>query len=175
MRARKELRLEDLTFLIDSREQRPLEFTYGSPPEALKYVRTETCTLDTGDYSVKGLEKRIISIERKSLEDLIQCVGSERERFEREIHRLLAFPCRLIVVEASWDDLMLGQWRGKVSPKSAMGSVQGWIDLGIPFFFHRSRQAISDFVRNLMFIRARRSFESLLEFQANLKLIGEQK
>lgn len=169
---RKELQLEDLTFLIDSREQRPLEFTYG-PADALKEVRTEICTLDTGDYSVKGLEKRFISIERKSLDDLVQCVGSERERFEREIYRLLAFPCRLIVVEASWDEIMIGQWRSKVSPRSVIGSVQGWIDIGVPFFFHHDRRVIADFVRNLMFIRARRCFNSLVEFMPNLKLIGE--
>lgn len=171
--ARKELRIEDLTFLIDSREQRPLHFTYGQP-DALKTVNSLTVTLDTGDYSVKGLEKRFITVERKSLDDLIGCVGNGRPRFERELFRMLAFPCRLVVVEASWDMIMLGQWSGQVSPKSVMGSVQGWIDMGIPFFFHSDRRVIADFVRNIMFIRARRHFEALQEFIPSLK-IGDEK
>lgn len=170
---RKELRIEDLTFLIDSREQRPLEFTYG-PADSLKTVNSLTVTLDTGDYSVKGLEKRFITVERKSLEDLIGCVGNDRPRFERELIRMLAFPCRLVVVEASWDMIMLGQWRGQVSPRSVMGSVQGWIDWGIPFFFHHDRRVVAEFVRNLMFIRARRHFETLQEFLPNLR-IGDEK
>lgn len=169
--ARKELRIEDLTFLIDSREQRPLQFTYG-PADSLKSIRTETVKLDTADYSVKGLEKRFICVERKSQDDLVNCVGKDRPRFEREIMRMLAFPCRCVVVEASWDMIMLGQWRGHVSSKSVIGSIQGWIDVGIPFFFHPDRKVIADFVRNLMFIRARRHVYALQEFIPSLK-IGE--
>ena len=157
----KALRLEDLTFLIDSREQKPLDFSYWHI-DAEKRVRTEIATLDTGDYTIKGFQK-LISVERKSLDDLIGCVGASRDRFERELQRLLAFPCRLIVVEASWDELELGQWWGKVTPKQVIGSVQGWMDYGIPFFFHHDRQKISNFVRNFMFIRARRTFEILNE------------
>ena len=66
--------------IVDTREQLPLN---------LDPLRTEPATLPTGDYSLKGLEHHVC-IERKSLDDLLGCVGRDRERFERELHRMLA-------------------------------------------------------------------------------------
>ena len=62
-----------------------------------------------------------MAIERKGA-DLLQAIGAERERFEREIQRLLAFPVRAIVIEATWGELERGDWRSKVTPAAAMGS-----------------------------------------------------
>ena len=70
--------------LVDSREQTPLD---------LQPLQVEKTTLTTGDYSLKGLQDQV-AIERKSRDDLLMCVGRERERFEREAKRLLAYPCR---------------------------------------------------------------------------------
>ena len=61
--------------IIDSREQKPLD---------LEPLTTITSTLVTGDYSVRGLE-HVVAIERKSLDDLVGCVGRDRERFDREV------------------------------------------------------------------------------------------
>lgn len=167
--ARKELHIEDITILIDSREQRPLEFFYG-PADAQKKVRTEIIGLNTGDYSIKGFEQTEISIERKSLPDILGCIGHDRDRFEREIERLRAFPCRLIAIEASWDEIQMGQWRSKLTPKQVMGSIQGWNALGIPFFFHHDRRVLSEYIRNMMFIHARRCFEKLTYMIPHLKI-----
>src|SRR5262249_20917570 len=111
---------ENVTAVIDTREQHPLDL------RPLKMIRAG---LDTGDYSVQGLQ-HVIAIERKALPDLLACVGQERERFDREVQRLLAFPVRALVVEALWTDLELGNWRSKVSPQAAIGSVLGWITQG---------------------------------------------
>lgn len=78
--------------LIDTREQRPLAFG----PD----VDTERVTLCTGDYSVTGCTD-IARVERKSLPDLVACVGRDRERFENELRRLDAFPVRALVIEAT--------------------------------------------------------------------------
>ena len=51
------IRPENLTAIVDSREQLPLD---------LSPLRTIRGTLATGDYSVQGLEN-IVAIERKSL------------------------------------------------------------------------------------------------------------
>ena len=83
------LKPEQVSCVIDTREQTPLDV---SP---LRHVEG---TLTTGDYSVCGLEQ-VISVERKSLPDLLTCCGRERERFDREIARLLAFPVRSLVIE----------------------------------------------------------------------------
>ena len=66
--------------VIDSREQHPWTFSNLS---------SEPGTLDTGDYSVRNLT-HLISVERKSLSDLLSCVGIHRDRFKRELQRLRA-------------------------------------------------------------------------------------
>ena len=69
-----ELSPENVTGIIDSREQTPLDL---SP---LQIVRG---TLATGDYSVVGLE-HVVAIERKSAEDMLACIGRERERLSSQ-------------------------------------------------------------------------------------------
>lgn len=171
MGQRKHLRFEDLTILIDSREQRPLEFL--NPEDSQKPLQTKVATLTTGDYSILGFEKDEIAIERKSLPDLVHCVGGGRERFEKELHRLLGFKSRLVVVEASWDEIILGQWRSTTKPNQVMGSIAGWIDMGIPFFLHHDRRVVANFVRNILFIHARRFHERLLNLHPTFR-IGEK-
>ncbi len=158
--ARKELKAEDVTAIIDTREQTPW---------ALTPLRTEPGTLVTGDYSIKGLESEI-AIERKSLPDLLGCIGNERERFEKEIKRLIAYPCRAIIVEATWREFGAGGWRSRVSPTSAMGSVLGWMALGIPFVFAGGASEASQAAARIMFIAARRRFGELGAFYESLKI-----
>lgn len=141
-----DLSAENIVAVIDTREQWPLDLT------PLKTVRG---TLATGDYSVRGLE-HVIAIERKSLPDLIGCVGQSRARFDREIQRLLAYPCRAIVVEASWADLERGGWRGRISPQAALGSCLGWIAAGVPVIMAGDRVRAAWHVSALLRITARR-------------------
>ncbi len=75
---------EFVTAIVDTREQLPLD---------LSPLRVQTGTLDTGDYALAAAPD-LIRLERKSLDDLLGCVGRERERFDREVMRLLAFPVR---------------------------------------------------------------------------------
>lgn len=159
---RKTLRPEDLTAIVDPREQRPW---------SLSPLKSERGTLYTGDYSVKGLENEI-AIERKSLEDLLGCVGQSRDRFEHCVQRLLAYPVRAVIVEATWADLEAGAWRCKITPKSASGSVLGWVARGIPFQFAGDASKASTMAARLMFIAARRRFEELGKFYESLKIEG---
>lgn len=151
-RARKELRPEDLTAIIDSREQLPLDL---SP---MKSVRG---TLPTADYSIQGLE-HVVAVERKSLNDLLGCIGQERERFERELVRLLAYPARALVVEASWEDIEKGGWRQRVEPRAAMGSLIGWLAQGVPIVMAGNREYAQKFIGRFMYIAARRRWREAL-------------
>jgi len=118
-----ELKPEQLTAVIDQREQLPLDL---SPLNAV------SSTLTTGDYSVVGLES-IIAVERKSLGDMLSCIGTSRERFDREVQRMLAFPVRCLVVESTWATIEAGGWRSQVTPQAAIGSLLGWIaSVGCP-------------------------------------------
>jgi ERCC4-type nuclease len=146
---------EMVTAIVDTREQRPL---------VLSPLRVERATLDTGDYSVKGLES-YCAIERKSVGDLVMCVTRERERFERACQRLLAYPVRGIIIEgATWSSLEAGIWRGKASPNSVCGSLLGWMAMGLPILLAQDAQMASRQVGRMLFIAARRRYRELLAF-----------
>lgn len=89
--------------------------------------------LDVGDYSAQigelSLEKDI-AIERKhNLDEICGNFTSERERFEREFLRAKAYGTKvvLIIENATWGDIFLGNYRSKVSPKSLIGSLLSWM------------------------------------------------
>lgn len=149
-----ELKAEQVTAIIDTREQLPLD---------LAPMRSVAGTLTTGDYSVKGLES-IVAIERKSLSDLLGCVGQSRERFDREIQRLLAYPVRAIVVESSWADIERGEWLSKVTPAAAIGSLLGWIAMGVPVVMAGDHARAGRYVSRLLFTAARRRWREARAF-----------
>lgn len=120
-------------------------------------MKSERGTLATGDYSCKGLE-HVIAVERKSLQDLVQCVGRERERFDREVQRLLAYPVRCLVIEACWIDIELQKYRGQVHPNAVIGSVIGWMSQGLPIHWAGDHSAAGKFISRFLFSAARRRY-----------------
>lgn len=124
-----------MKILIDSREQAPFMFQ-GKPYVG---VQIETGTLVTGDYSLAGLTNKI-AVERKSLADLTQCLGRERERFERELIRAAALDCFAVVIEADWREIAQGQYRSQLNPHAACQSIAAFTArLKIPFLLAGSR------------------------------------
>lgn len=144
---------ESLTAIVDTREQRPLK---------LHPLRREPGTLATGDYSLRGLE-HVIAIERKSLPDLLACVGRDRDRFDCEVQRLLAYPVRALVVEATWADLEAGDWRSQVTPSAAVGSCLGWIAAGLPIVMASDHERAGRYVSRLLYTAARRRWREARE------------
>ena len=121
----------------DSREQTP--YAFNAPRYA--GVTVEVSTLNVGDYSLAGLGDKV-AVERKSLPDLVQCLGRERERFARELQRAAALDAFCVVVEASWQDLASGQYRSQLSPRAACQSVlASMARLGVTFLFAGNRSA----------------------------------
>jgi DNA excision repair protein ERCC-4 len=154
-----ELRPDQVVAIVDTREQLPLD---------LAPLVVEAGTLSTGDYSVKGLVD-VVAVERKSLSDLLGCIGTERERFDREVLRLLAYPTRAIVVEATWADLERGEWRSKVTPSAAVGSALGWIAAGVPIVMAGDHARAGRYVSRLLYTAARRRWR---EARALVQQIG---
>lgn len=113
---RKNLKIEDLVAIIDTREQTPVD---------LSPLRSIRKGLKTGDYSVEGYEEKI-AIERKSLQDFVACCGRERERFEKEIYRLQKYSYRAIVLCADWSSIDLKQYRGAMHPNAIIGGALGF-------------------------------------------------
>jgi ERCC4-type nuclease len=108
---------EQLTIVIDTREQTPLRFSDD--------VSVEVKGLNVGDYSAKGLERHVV-VERKSLPDLVASLTTERERFEREVFFMRSIPYRCLVVEAGFLEAMQGRWRARATPKAVIASLASW-------------------------------------------------
>jgi DNA excision repair protein ERCC-4 len=100
----------------DTREQNPLQFSHNTEVVCRK--------LDQGDYSVAGLENEI-TIERKSLSDLLGSITTGRERFARELERMAGYKFAALLVESDWRTIITGQWDcpSKVHPNSVLGSL----------------------------------------------------
>lgn len=121
--------LKNLTIICDTREQdKHCEewFTKNK-------VQTITRKLDTGDYSCQLGEmsfERDICIERKhNLDEICGNFTVERERFEREFMRAKAYGTKvvLIIENATWTDIFLGNYRSKLNSKSLVGSLLSWM------------------------------------------------
>ena len=126
-----------MQIVIDTREQSP--FTFEGQHYTDTY--TENGTLQIGDYSLAGLE-HLVAVERKSLPDLVQCLGRERDRFEREIVRGKGLDFFAVVCEGSWRDIANGNYRSKLPAHSAAQSVASFMArTRTPFFFADSRRA----------------------------------
>ena len=140
----------EVVAIVDTREQAPFD---------LHPLQMVEGTLSTGDYSFRGGED-ICRIERKSIADLVACCGRERERFEREVERLFAFPSRALIIEGSWDDIERGDWRAQISPKAVAQSLLSWITRGLPVVLPGNRERAADYTARLIYLTARRQYRS---------------
>lgn len=121
-------RLADMrpTIVVDSREQTPLPILH------LPFV---IAGLQTGDYSVQGCEEKFM-VERKSLGDLVGCcMGENRERFERELHRARGFNfARLLVIATDWE-ISQAAWHSKITPRAVRATLAAFEARYIPIVF----------------------------------------
>ena len=121
--------LSRLTIICDTREQDTHCEAYFKRQKIPCVVRK----LDTGDYSAQLGDmtlERSVAVERKhNLDELCGNMTADRDRFEREFLRAKAHGLRifLIVENATWTDIFLGNYRSKLSSKSLTGSVLSWL------------------------------------------------
>lgn len=156
--SRKDIEPGDIVAVADTREKAPLDLK----------LKTVTATLFCADYSIVGLE-HLVAVERKSLEDLIGCVGRDRDRFEACIQRMKGYETRVLVVEASWGAVELGQWRGKVNPSHVKGALYSWMK-HVSVVFTGDRQAAADCVSGILFSAARARWRELQAFYGGCKI-----
>lgn len=121
--------LKKLTIICDTREQDRHVSEYFDK----HHVPTITRKLDTGDYSAcigdMSFERDIVVERKRNLDEICGNFTVERERFEREFLRAKAYGTKvvLIIENASWSDIFLGNYRSKVSSKSLLGSLLSWM------------------------------------------------
>ena len=139
-----------LRIVRDTREQLKCGwmFAEGFDPAPIVTV----AKLETGDYSLVGHEQDVV-VERKTLQDLVGCLGIGRDRFEREMHRMKGIASAIVIVEAPQSLLRRGKYRGQLLPESAWQSVVSFTcRYRVPFAFCRNAREAErlcfDFLRH---------------------------
>lgn len=109
------------TVCVDTREQAAFHFLNCDP---WPLIALNHIGLETGDYSILGFESRI-TIERKSISDLLGSITAERDRFEREFERLNQFESASVVVEGELSDVLR---HAKENTELKLQSITGTFD-----------------------------------------------
>ena len=110
------------TIIKDTREQDGYSFAASSS-------RYHTCNgmvsrkLDTGDYSIEGLEDKLCIERKASVVEFANNVGHDQVRFLKEIERMKDFPYKFLVFEFSLTDLMNFP-EGSSIPESDWGKLR---------------------------------------------------
>jgi DNA excision repair protein ERCC-4 len=156
-----ELKPSDVVVVRDSREQNPWTDAELAPLQVITAAR------DTGDYGLAACPD-YVAIERKSLGDLIACCTSERERFERELVRLRAYPIRFLIVESCWQEIERGDWRSKTTPSVIIGSLLAWQCDGLPVLLAGSHSQAAKYAARILFTAARRRWRECRQLAAGI-------
>lgn len=125
----------EFTIIVDTREQQPWTF---------KNRATANTKLDTGDYSIKGLE-HLVAIERKKNVSEI-ATNIVEPRFKDVIERLSSIKYGFILLEFSLRDLLIfpvgsnipkHKWKSiKITPNFLLKNITDWeIEHNIKVFF----------------------------------------
>jgi ERCC4-type nuclease len=138
-------------FVIDSREQHPYRFDSTRTGSVVK-------GLPAGDYSLVGLET-YVAVERKSLSDFISTVVHDRERFETELQKLRGYEYAWVIVEGSMEDVLSGNYRSRINPKSLLGITTSLMTDYIPILFAGNRPCARALVEALLLRCHKRFFK----------------
>jgi ERCC4-type nuclease len=102
---------QPLVILADTREQLIPPFPLGC--EVRRHCLAEA------DYTTELLLD-VARIERKSPGDFASTITWERDRFDRELARLLPFRWKCIVVESDFDEVFVGR---RLHPHAVLGAM----------------------------------------------------
>lgn len=120
--------MKGFTIVIDTREQRPYE-----------YSEAEVKTLASGDYSIVGYED-CVAIERKTKADAYGSLGHGRARFRREVERLAKLDYAAIVIEDTLPGFLVRPPHSRMNSKAALCSALAWsVRYRIPVHFAGDR------------------------------------
>ncbi len=122
--------------IVDTRERAPLPIfqNHGN-----WFGGERRRTLKTGDYSVEGMES-LLSLERKSLTDIVACTVVSRKRFLASCARQAMFTWRAILIEATYEDIKSGFGQFEIPSEVHPNAVTGTLDaieakFGIPILY----------------------------------------
>ena len=132
-------KLKDLTVICDTREKANDHVTGYFSKNKIPYISRN---LNIGDYSAQicdmTMETEIVIERKHNLDEICGNFSANRDRFEREFLRAKALGTKvfLIIENASWEDVYLGNYRSKFAAKSLVASLLSWqIRFNITIFF----------------------------------------
>lgn len=137
----------------DTREQHPWDFASASIKETI------VKKLDTGDYSIEGLED-VLCIERKG--SLVEFYGNiTQDRFWNEMERMKMYEFKFVIIEANLKDVMnipyslnvpKAVWsKFKISPKFMLRQITRMeIDYGINVIFAGDTETAVEVATSIM-------------------------
>ena len=79
--------------------------------------------LETGDLCVAALPDGAV-VERKTVPDLLGCIGKSRDRFERELKRSRYLGRLIVIVEGTLADVL--QQAREIHPNAIIGTLAAW-------------------------------------------------
>lgn len=146
-----------LIAIVDTREKIPLDLQkFG--------ISTVTKTLQHGDYSLLSPHcVESLCIERKTIPDLVNCCGKERDRFTKEMRAMRGYSWRFVIVEGRLSDIQKGVYRSKTNPESVMGSIASFFANGISFLFAENQELAARIVAGVMKKKAEQIFRYALQ------------
>ena len=121
--------LKKMVIVCDSREQVNGHVTGYF--DSIK-VAHDTRKLDTGDYSAMigdmTLEHDVVVERKANLDEIAGNFTVDRQRFEDEFTRAKAEGLKvfLLIENASWEKILLHDYRSKLAPKSLIASLLSW-------------------------------------------------
>jgi DNA excision repair protein ERCC-4 len=141
------------TIIVDTREQCPLIF---------ERLESRPGTLQTGDYSIAGLES-LFCVERKSISDLLGCcMRGNRERLERELHRLRGFRFKRLVIVGTEAEILKGDYRSNIKPQSVLATLNAFeVRYDLPVVFCPTASMAAQKVEAWAFWYAREAVEAV--------------
>jgi hypothetical protein len=85
----------------------------------------------------------LFSIERKTISDLVGCcMGDNRDRFERELHRLRGYRFKRPLVVGSEAEILAGAYHSNIKPNAVLASVCAFeVRYDLPVVFVPTAQA----------------------------------
>ena len=128
---------EGFIMIVDTREQKPL-----FKPK----LWIISHGLNSGDYSIQGFEN-VITIERKSIPDLLGTLGKGRIRFEKELNRMSEYKWKGLLIEGLENDVYQPNDFSSMHPNSIYHSLAAietkW---GINIYYAKDKKSARNWV-----------------------------
>ena len=124
--------------LIDSREKKGHRYKFNRTDTC---GGSEVCKLEFGDYVLKYHPNLIVIERKKSIDELCGNLGKNRDRFERELQRMVDAGCKFkyIIVEDYYSSINKPRF-SKMHPKAIFSSMIALeLKYGIHFIMAGSR------------------------------------